>query len=68
MTTPLPTRCLVLLLLACALVPRAWAQEAPPAAGSIRGQVIDSESAAPIEGVRVTVTLSPGAAAGEARD
>ncbi|MEX2207233.1 MAG: TonB-dependent receptor [Myxococcota bacterium] len=70
MTTQLPLPRIGLLLLACALVlaPRAWAQEAPPAPGSIRGQLIDSESAAPIEGVKVTLSPSPGAAGGAARE
>ncbi len=69
MKTSLPRRCTGLLLLVFALVPQARAQEASPASGSIRGQVIDSESAAPIEGVRVTLTPSPGAAGGdEARE
>ncbi len=72
MTIQIPPRPIGLLLLACALVlvPRAcaWAQEAPLASGSIRGQVIDSESAAPIEDVKVTLTLRPGASGGEARE
>ena len=67
MKTELRLRIIGLLLLVCAFAAQGWAQEPSVLAGSVRGQVIDSESAAPIEGVKVTVTLSPGVAAGEPR-
>ena len=57
-------RILGLAMIAFTHAPRAWAQESSPGTGTVRGQVIDSESAAPIDGVTVTVTPSAGATPG----
>lgn len=55
-TSPL-ARILVLITLVCTLAPRVWAQDAPPVAGRIRGQVIDATSGAPLAGAEVTLLL-----------
>ncbi len=54
----LPARLLALVLLALCFPASVRAQAPAPASGSVRGKVIDSESAAPLEGV--TVTIDPG--------
>jgi TonB-dependent receptor len=53
-----------LLLLAAVLAPRAGAEEAV-AAGTIHGLVIDSESSAPVDGVKVTLVLPAASGAPE---
>jgi len=67
MKTDLPARIVGIVLLVCLLGGGAWAQEPAPADGSVRGRVIDSESAAPVDGVKVTVIFPASAAGGEPR-
>ncbi len=56
-----------LVWLICAHAPPAWAQEPFTGTGSVRGRVIDSESAAPISDVTVSLILSVRDSEGDAR-
>ena len=63
MKTPFVARIIGIALFVGLLGGGAWAQEpdqAVPGNGSVRGQVIDSESAAPLEGVKVTIVSAAG--------
>ncbi len=68
MKTDLLARIIGVLCLSFLLAAGSRAQDPVPLDGSVRGVVIDADSAAPLEGVKVTVVFPPGPPGGSPRE